>query len=85
MEDCDPHPEDDQHRGVGVHGDYHGICGVVVDGGGGDLLAMSMFTSVRLYGEHLQRNTLINSGVLLVIIGTCPPSEGNKGKPFYCL
>ena len=45
MEDRDPHPEDDQHRRVGVHGDYHGVCGAVVDGGGGDLLAMSMLVT----------------------------------------
>ena len=53
MEDRDPHPEDDQHRRVGVHGDYHGICGVVVNGGGGDLLAMSMLVTKVYVSEAL--------------------------------
>ena len=54
MEDRDPHPEDDQHRRVGVHGDYHGICGVVVDGGAGDLLAMSMLVTMVYVSEALR-------------------------------
>ena len=53
VEDRDPHPEDDQHRRVGVHADYHGICGVVVDGGGGDLLAMSMLVTKVYVSEAL--------------------------------
>ena len=54
MENRDPHPEDNQYRRVGVHGDYHGVCGVVVvDGGGGDLLAMSMLVTKVYVSEAL--------------------------------
>ena len=52
MEDRDPHPEDDQHRRVDVHGDYHGVCGVVVDGGGDDLLAMSILVT-KVYANEV--------------------------------
>ena len=51
MEDRDPHPEDDQQCRVGVHGEYHGVCGVVLDGGGGDLLAMSMLVTKVFVNE----------------------------------
>ena len=52
MEDRDPHPEDDQHRRVGVRGYYHGVCGVVLDGGGGDLLAMSILVT-KVYANEV--------------------------------